>query len=111
LVEKIPEEILREMHNDMVDCANIASSAMTLAAERSQELQIPVQITLITLKVLIEINIKKSMDERTLPEPARELCSAIGLDEGKASVIAHEELERLIRAWMAQAKYREATVG
>ena len=99
------------MHEDMVDCANIASSAMTLAAERSNDLKIPVQITLLTLKVLIEINIKKSMEERAMPAAAQELCRALNLDEGDASVIAHEELERLIRAWMAQAQYKEKSVG
>lgn len=110
MVDEIPEGILREMHNDMVDCATIASSAMTLAAQRSADLKIPVQITLTTLKVLIEINLERSMNDKVLPDKAHKLCEELNLDVSTASMIAHQELERLVRAWMAQAKYRDANI-
>ncbi len=111
MVDEISEETLRAMHNDMVDCSNIASSALALAANRSMDLKIPVQITLLTLKVLIEINIERDVKRKTLPKPALELCEAIGLDLEKASAIAHSELEKLIRAWIKTAKFKEITIS
>lgn len=107
---KVSNKILEEMHNDMVDCAAISSSALQLAAERSMDLKIPVQITLTTLKILIEINLEKSASEHQLPPKAQELCDILGVNIGDASTFAHEELEKLIRAWMSNAKYREATI-
>jgi hypothetical protein len=99
------------MHEDMVDCVAIAGSALTLAVERSMDLKIPPQIALTTLKVLVELNLQKSMDEHQIPKSAHELCDILGVDLDDASEFAHEELEKLIRVWISHAKLKEVIIG
>lgn len=111
---KIPKELLRAMHNDMVDSANIASSALALAANRSADLNISVQITLLTLKILIEINIERDMKRHMLPKEAMEIAKLLGLDlpkESELAEVAIKEMEKLIRGWVDQAKFKEVEVG
>ena len=111
MVKIIPEKLLRAMHEDMVDSANIASSALALAANRSSELEIPVQITLLTLKVLIEINIERNMKQQELPKEVVEIAELLGIDPPKATKVAFKEMEKLIRAWIDQARFKEVEVG
>lgn len=107
----ISKEMLRSMHNDMVDSSNIASSAIALAANRSADLNIPVQITLITLKILIEINIARDIKRRKLPEAAVAIAKLMGIEPPKVAEVALNEVEKLIRAWIDQAKFEEVEIG
>ena len=110
MVDVIPEKLLRAMHEDMVDSANIASSALALAANRSADLNIPVQITLLTLKVLIEINIERNMKDRELPKEVMEIARRLGIDPPKTTKVATKEMEKLIRAWVEQARFKEVEI-
>lgn len=107
---KVSDKILEEMHNDMVDATNIAAAAITLAVQRSMDLRLPVQITLTTLKILVELNLQRSKEEHRLPKGARKLCVELGVEPDEASAFAHDELEKLIREWVSSAKLREEII-
>jgi hypothetical protein len=85
----------RMIAHDLGHCGTIASSALTLAAERSLDIDVPMVATLIMLKVLCEKNIQAEMD-RPVPPELEGMAKAIGRNHKQIQKEGLEALESVI---------------
>ncbi len=96
MVDKKSMGIMTSMiAQDLGHCGAIASSAITLAAERSYDIDVPMVATLIMLKVLCEKNIEAQMD-RPIPPEIQGLAKAIGRDHKQIQKEGIKVLEGVI---------------
>lgn len=93
---KLDDEAIREISKDITHCGNIASSAITLATERSVDIDVPLMVTYIMLKKLCEENIKYRMSIDVVPKEAARIADEIGMDVNSIRNEAIEGLEAMI---------------
>ena len=85
----------RMIAQDLGHCGAIASSAITLAAERSVDIEVPVVATFIMLKVLCEKNIQAQLDMPPSEDTAR-ITKILGKSHKQIQQEGIEALEAVI---------------
>lgn len=96
----------KAMAEDMGHCGSLASSALSWAAERSSDIDVPIVATLIMLKILCEENIKKQL-ELAVPLKMRPMIEKLGMDPDTIKIKAYESMESLIKEYLSHVKRKE----
>ena len=97
-----------QMVDDITHCAAIASSALTLAHDRSMDINVPPIITLTLLKKLCEVNIAQEFTDSVHDEVV-EAFSKKGLDFHKMRERALRELNEMVDEYFEVAKKKVVT--
>ena len=95
MVDRAKDIVSSMIVKDLGHCGAIASSAITLAAERSVDIEVPVIATFIMLKVLCEKNIQVQIDIPAPPEVER-LSELLGKDHKQIQKEGIEALESVV---------------
>jgi len=86
----------------MADCGTIASSAITLAVERSLDLGVPMDVTLVMLKVLCERNLQASIEAEPPPH-INQLAKLLNVDPVATKREAIKEMEKMANEMITKA--------
>jgi deoxyribodipyrimidine photolyase-like uncharacterized protein len=102
---RLDNSTLKEMADAMGHCGNIASSALVLATERSDDIEVPTVITLMLLKKLCDVNITAQL-EMKIPENMTQLATVAGLDIEQIRIDAFAAMEELIDDYWKNTKLK-----
>lgn len=101
-----------EVMDSMMHCGNIASSAIVLAAERSDDIEVPFIITLMMLKKLCEENIKEQRNiDIVIPKHLQGLANSAGLNVDEIEEKGFKAMEKLLDDYFKWQEFKKAKVG
>jgi len=103
------KSMIKEIAKDMGHSGNIASSAITLAVDRSLDIKVPPLITLMMLKKLCEVNIRTQLNT-DIPKGLSSVAEIVGLDIDKIREDGHRDMEKLIDDYFDHQKLRGVKV-